>query len=169
MASPRSKKKANSHTNGAIPPSPPPKPLWEGDAWTRKEVEPEEIQELLRGCTNELKSRALDMPFLLLPFRPASDPSAARSFIRNFFSMEKTAELKGERLEQELMLTEPMVCTNLAQPILSILHHLTNGKTCTGTKYLFCALREIFLIESWQCTRRQCTRIYSGSFCDLLF
>lgn len=113
MTSPRSKKKANAHTNGAVVPAPPPKPLWEGDAWTRKEVEPEEIQDLLRGCTNELKSRALDMPFLLLPFRPASDPSAARSFIRNFFSMERGIELKGERLEQELMLTEPMVLSSV--------------------------------------------------------
>ena len=52
---------------------------------------------------------ALDMPFLLLPFRPASDPSAARTFIRNFFSMERGADMKGERLEQELILTEPMV------------------------------------------------------------
>ena len=47
------------------------------------------------------------MPFLLLPFRPASDPSAARTFIRNFFDEDR--ELKGERLNQELMLTEPMV------------------------------------------------------------
>lgn len=51
---------------------------------------------------------ALDMPFLLLPFRPASDPSAARTFIRNFFNEERHP-LQGERLEQELMLTEPMV------------------------------------------------------------
>lgn len=117
VASPRSKKKADLHINGFVAPAPPPKPLWEGDAWTRKEVEPEEIQELLRGCTNELKSRALDMPFLLLPFRPASDPSAARTFIRNFFSTERSAELKGERLEQELMLTEPMVCPISDQPL----------------------------------------------------
>jgi hypothetical protein len=34
----------------------PPKPRWE-DAWTRKTVDPEEVQELLRGCTVELKSR----------------------------------------------------------------------------------------------------------------
>ena len=33
-----------------------PKPAWE-DAWTRKTVEPDEVQELLRGCTLELKSR----------------------------------------------------------------------------------------------------------------
>ena len=115
VVSPKSKRKAVPHTNGADVPAPPPKPLWEGDAWIREEVEPEEIQELLSGCTYELKSRSLDMPFLLLPFRPASDPSAARTFIRNFFSMEKGSELKGERLEQELILTEPMVCTVLEQ------------------------------------------------------
>ena len=34
----------------------PPKQKWD-DAWTRKDVEPEEVQELLRGCTAELKSR----------------------------------------------------------------------------------------------------------------
>ena len=56
---------------------------------------------------------ALDIPFLLLPFRPASDPSAARTFVRNYFSMDKGTQLVGERLEQELILTEPMVsiCT----------------------------------------------------------
>jgi hypothetical protein len=31
------------------------------DAWTRKTVEPDEVQELLRGCTAELKSRGMDM------------------------------------------------------------------------------------------------------------
>jgi len=55
-STPKSKKK-NAHTNGAIP-APPPKPFWD-DAWTRKDVEPEEIQELLRGCTHELKSRGI--------------------------------------------------------------------------------------------------------------
>ena len=33
----------------------PAKSTWT-DAWTRTSVEPEEIQELLRGCTLELKS-----------------------------------------------------------------------------------------------------------------
>ncbi|KAA8575004.1 hypothetical protein MFRU_002g03640 [Monilinia fructicola] len=83
----------------------PAKPTWT-DAWTRTTVEPEEIQELVRGCTVELKSRALDTPFLLLPFRPTSDPSAARTFIRNFFDKR---HLGGEMLAQELRLTEPMV------------------------------------------------------------
>ena len=56
-------------------------------------------------------SIALDMPFLLLPFRPTSDPSAARSFIRNYFGggIDKSGQLQGERLLQELRLTEPMV------------------------------------------------------------
>lgn len=136
VASPRSKKKASPHTNGTVVPAPPPKPLWEGDVWTRKEVEPEEIQELLRGCTNELKSRALDIPFLLLPFRPASDPSAARTFIRNFFSMERGTELKGDRLEQELMLTEPMVRTCSGQPI-SPPDHFIGCKTCAARNKSF--------------------------------
>jgi hypothetical protein len=34
----------------------PPKPRWE-DAFTRKTVEPEEIQDLIRRCTIELKQR----------------------------------------------------------------------------------------------------------------
>ena len=34
----------------------PAKPTWT-DAWTRTSVEPEEVQELLRGCTMELKSK----------------------------------------------------------------------------------------------------------------
>lgn len=49
------------------------------------------------------------MPFLLLPFRPASDPSAARSFIRNYFNPDRGLQLQGDRLSQELLLTEPMV------------------------------------------------------------
>ena len=118
----------------------PPKPRWE-DAWTRKTVDPDEVQELLRGCTLELKSKgtflsyfyvvgyasnhgnyivlhrltgfpliALDMPFLLLPFRPTSDPSATRSFIRNFF--DRNQQMHGVALAQELRLTEPMVRIN---------------------------------------------------------
>jgi len=39
----------------------PPKPRWE-DAWTRTSVDPEEVQELLRGCTLELKSRGTSTP-----------------------------------------------------------------------------------------------------------
>jgi hypothetical protein len=111
------------------------KPPW-SDAWLRTRVEPQEVTELLSGCTRELKSRgmstnladeislvlftlpladyllisALDMPFLLLPFRPTSDPSAARTFVRNyFFPPGDRAVPQGEQLMRELRLTEPMV------------------------------------------------------------
>ena len=55
-SAPKKAKKAP-QTNGAVS-VPPPKPRWD-DAWTRKQVEPEEVQELLRGCTMELKSRGM--------------------------------------------------------------------------------------------------------------
>ena len=42
----------------------PAKPSWD-DAWTRKTVDPSEVQELLRGCTLELKSRGRNMTDLL--------------------------------------------------------------------------------------------------------
>ncbi|KAJ5336574.1 uncharacterized protein N7506_004596 [Penicillium brevicompactum] len=88
----------------------PAKPKWT-DAWQRTEVAPEEVQDLVRGCVHELKARALDTPFLLLPFRPSSDPSAARTFIRNYFnqSFDKGSPVNGDALVQELRLTEPMV------------------------------------------------------------
>lgn len=53
---------------------------------------------------------ALDVPFLLLPFRPSSDPSAARTFIRNFFlPPQDRSRLAGVLLENELRMTEVMV------------------------------------------------------------
>ncbi|KAF2187065.1 hypothetical protein K469DRAFT_122696 [Zopfia rhizophila CBS 207.26] len=90
------------------------KPRWE-DAWSRKDVAPEEIQELVHVCTQEMKSRALDMPFLLLPFRPSSDTSAARNFVRNFFKSqyEGSVQYTGEGLQQELRLTEPLVLCSI--------------------------------------------------------
>ncbi|PKY08033.1 hypothetical protein P168DRAFT_7250 [Aspergillus campestris IBT 28561] len=88
----------------------PPKPSWT-DAWQRTEVAPEEVQDLLRACTKELKARALQIPFLLLPFRPSSDASAARSFIRNYFdqSFKNGAPVTGETLSRELRLSDPTV------------------------------------------------------------
>ncbi len=35
------------------------KPRWD-DAWTRKTIEPEEVQQLIRFCTEELKARGTD-------------------------------------------------------------------------------------------------------------
>ena len=51
------------------------------------------------------------MPFLFLPFRPASDLSATRTFIRNYFGPDslKSDPPRGEQLLQELRLTEPLV------------------------------------------------------------
>ena len=53
--------------NGA-PKLDPPKPRWD-DAWLRTEVEPDEVRELLRGCTQEVKARGETMPL-----RPPSRP-----------------------------------------------------------------------------------------------
>lgn len=57
-----------------------------------------------------LTETALDVPFLLLPFRPSSDPSAARTFVRNYFlPPEGRPKLKGDKLKAELKMTEVMV------------------------------------------------------------
>ncbi|KNG44576.1 hypothetical protein TW65_08501 [Stemphylium lycopersici] len=95
-------------------PAAPPKPRWE-ESWTRKDVAPDEIQELIHVCTQEMKSRALDMPFMLLPFRPTSDTSASRNFVRNFFkaAYEGTGQYSGEGLAQELRLTEPLTLCSI--------------------------------------------------------
>ena len=59
---------------------------------------------------DKLTSAALDLPFLLLPFRPTSDPSASRTFVRNYFLPQtEREEMRGETLKKELRLTEPMV------------------------------------------------------------
>ncbi|KAJ8110687.1 hypothetical protein ONZ43_g5812 [Nemania bipapillata] len=102
----RSKK--NRHADST--PQLPTKPRWE-DAYARTSVEPEEVQDLIHRCTVELKARALDLPFLLLPFRPTSDPSAVRTFIRHFFN--DAHGLHGEALAHELRLTEPMVIADV--------------------------------------------------------
>ncbi|KAF2146429.1 uncharacterized protein K452DRAFT_294010 [Aplosporella prunicola CBS 121167] len=108
----KASKKHAQNTNGdAVAP---PKPRWE-EAWSRTEVAPEEVQELIHICTQELKSRALDTPFLLLPFRPGSDSATARSFIKSFFkdSYEGGTAYRGQRLQSELRLTEPMVLCSI--------------------------------------------------------
>ncbi|PHH89755.1 hypothetical protein CDD83_5344 [Cordyceps sp. RAO-2017] len=92
--------------------SQPLKPMWE-DAYARKTVEPEEIHELLHYCTSELKARGLDIPFLLLPFRPTSNPSAVRTFVRHFF--DHNYSLRGDMLLQELRMTEPMVISGVVK------------------------------------------------------
>ncbi|PSR87167.1 hypothetical protein BD289DRAFT_367470 [Coniella lustricola] len=100
----KSKKKGDAGLNDV-----PVGPQWT-DAWARTIVEPEEIHELVKRCTEEIKNRALDHPFLLLPFRPTSDPSAVRTFVRHFF---ENNAVRGEALAQELRMTEPMVITGV--------------------------------------------------------
>ncbi|KAF8456327.1 hypothetical protein BGX38DRAFT_1087349 [Terfezia claveryi] len=79
------------------------------DPWLKTEVSPEEISELLRLCTKELKLRGLSTPFVLLSFRPVPDPGTPRNFIRSFFNNGDGGRMTGPKLEQELRLTEPMV------------------------------------------------------------
>lgn len=54
---------------------------------------------------------ALDMPFLLLPFRPGSDPVGSKSFIRNYFRLQLEGTWRQNRsfFEQELKLMDPLV------------------------------------------------------------
>jgi hypothetical protein len=69
------------------------------------------------------------MPFMLLPFRPTSDTSASRNFIRNFFkaAYEETGLYAGEKLAQELRLTAPLV--HCPSPSLARLSALTDADT----------------------------------------
>ncbi|RCI13126.1 hypothetical protein L249_1280 [Ophiocordyceps polyrhachis-furcata BCC 54312] len=103
----KSKKKVAAGDSTA---SQPQRQRWD-DAYARMTVEPEEVHDLLHYCTAELKARGLDIPFLLLPFRPTSNPSAVRTFIRHFF--DQSYSLRGQVLLQELRMTEPMVGTHL--------------------------------------------------------
>ncbi|PFH59509.1 hypothetical protein XA68_12241 [Ophiocordyceps unilateralis] len=105
----KSKKRGAANDSTA---SQPQRQKWD-DAYARKTVEPEEVHDLLHYCTVELKARGLDIPFLLLPFRPTSNPSAVRTFVRHFF--DQNYSLRGELLLQELRMTEPMVISGVAK------------------------------------------------------
>jgi hypothetical protein len=50
----RAAKAANAANESAAPP----KPHWQ-ESWTRKHVQPEEVQELIHVCTHEMKSRGV--------------------------------------------------------------------------------------------------------------
>ncbi|KAK4984382.1 hypothetical protein LTR50_006637 [Elasticomyces elasticus] len=97
-------------------PAVPPKPRY-ASSWNSKEMVPEEVQDLIHACTQEMKSRAdaLDTPLLLLPFRPGTDPSSARTFIRNFFHTNAQGgdQYRGTSLQQELRLTDPIVLCSI--------------------------------------------------------
>ncbi|GAB1208874.1 hypothetical protein APSETT445_007639 [Aspergillus pseudonomiae] len=69
-----------------------------------------------------LSSTGLQTPFLLLPFRPASDASAARTFIRNYFNQAqaKGSPPKGDALAQELRLTDPILARDAFSTFIPI-------------------------------------------------
>jgi hypothetical protein len=73
-------------------------------------VQPDATIGIVIRCANQLPT-ALDMPFLLLPFRPGADSVGSKSFIRNFFKVqyENTWHENKHVIEQELRLLDPMV------------------------------------------------------------
>lgn len=87
--------------------------------WDSSEILPEEVEELIHLCTLELKTRAqaLDTPFLLLPFRPETDVTPARTFIRNFYKANREGlyDYRGQALQQELRLTEPEILCSIVK------------------------------------------------------
>jgi hypothetical protein len=66
------------------------------------------------------------MPFLLLPFRPGTDPVGSKSFIRNFFKMqyEGTWQDTGLEVRKELMLMEPIVSVPWHLPLADSAYEL---------------------------------------------
>lgn len=64
---------------------------------------------------NNVVAEALDAPFLLLPFRPNSDPQGARTFIRNYYkgNAEGSPQYRGDLLKQELRLTDSEVLCSI--------------------------------------------------------
>lgn len=59
------------------------------DAWFRTSVTPEEVQELLRGCTNEIKHRGLYQTFNLfqLSFQDARPRALILQVANNLFHL----------------------------------------------------------------------------------
>ncbi|KAK3671261.1 multicopy suppressor of a budding defect [Recurvomyces mirabilis] len=100
----------------ATPAAAPVKPRYQA-TWNSKAVDPSEVEELVHACTREMKSRAeaLNAPFMLLPFRPDTDPSGARTFVRNFYksNSEGLSQYRGSNLAQELRLTEAIVLCSI--------------------------------------------------------
>lgn len=90
--------KKNANQNGVTEVAPQ-KPRWE-DAWLRKDVEPEEVQELIRGCTHEMKARGM-----------ASNPCAVSVQLRRHWS-----ELMGTDSEVPQRSICPFSCYHSDQP-----------------------------------------------------
>lgn len=73
------------------------------------------ITRYIAAHANQGAAEALNAPFLLLPFRPSSDPSPARSFINTFFKSNASGsqQYRGTTLQQELRLTDPTVLCSI--------------------------------------------------------
>lgn len=86
----------------------PPKAPQRVDAWFRTEVAPEEVELLLSLSSQQLKSIALHLPFVLLPFRPNSDSAPAKRFVRDYFRSryDEDGEFEGRGLLQQLRLLD---------------------------------------------------------------
>jgi hypothetical protein len=60
--------------------------------------------------THADSAKALDMPFLLLPFRPGLDAVGAKNFVRQYFKARYEKQIDPKALaRRELMLMEPIV------------------------------------------------------------
>ena len=97
----------------------PPKPQWE-DAWTRTSVDPEEVQELIKGCTVELKSRGTS---LLSAFPLSNMHQAIATYCRvtraNCYSLQHWichSSFSPSDLHQIRVLPEPLSDTSLIGP-----------------------------------------------------
>ncbi|KAF3911681.1 hypothetical protein AA313_de0203247 [Arthrobotrys entomopaga] len=95
-------------------PAEPVAPVYQ-DPWEKTQVTPDEVCELTRACSAEIKSRGMTTPFFILPFRPTTEPSSARPFITKYFSTELDPHgpLRGDRLTQELRLTDIAVLCSI--------------------------------------------------------
>ena len=63
------KSKSKKNANLGLADQAPKKPRWE-DAWTRTTVEPDEVQDLIRRCTEELKARGMCMTCIQFTTNP---------------------------------------------------------------------------------------------------
>ena len=94
------------------------------------------------------------MPFLLLPFRPNADPSAAKNFIRTYFRHGEgpSSELTGSDLQREARLLEPLVSGRYKYMFLNI----------TLTWFRLCAVSSngvgvAYQVASWAGPRMTCS------------
>lgn len=85
------------------------------DPWFSKVISHEQGQVFLELCIREVKSRGLDIPLLLYPFRPDSDHASTRRLINRAF----TGQLRGPHLKADLQISEPLVLVGAIKWVLS--------------------------------------------------